>query len=112
MSKPSPTATRQLKAATGQTLSDVEVQRLQALLNKYPSLPLPIATAMVKRAANGPVGSALNRLEEALNQLNDLPDLGSLSGSEVRVLDVILDQITSTVANLRNSLNQTWSQRS
>ncbi len=104
-----PTRTSSKEAMTESPLTPIEARRLQALLEQFPSLPAPIANAMVKRAGQGPVGSALTRLEEALGQLNELPDLRELSGSEVRVLDVTLRQIGDRVAELRNSLNRVWS---
>ncbi len=89
-----------------QPLSDIEARRLQVLLERFSSLPLPVAVAMVKRASDGSVGSVLNQLEAALDQLNSLPNLQGLTGSEVRVLDVTLHLISTRIAELQNTLNQ------
>ncbi len=94
------------KTSAEQSLSDVEARRLQALLERFGSLPLPIAVAMVKRASDGPVGIVLNQLEAALDQLNGLPELQGLTGSEVRVLHVTLHLISTRITELQNSLNQ------
>ncbi len=93
-------------------LSELEASRLRTLQERYASIPFPVAIAMVKRASNGPVGAALYQLENALDQLNDLPDFDTLSGSEVRMLDVTLHLISKRIAELQNSLNRVWGSHS
>ena len=93
------------------SLTQVEANRLHALLDRYASVPMPVAVAMIKRASQGPVGVALNQLETALDQLNNLPDFETLSGSEVRMLDVALYLINTRIAELQNSLNRVWGSR-
>ncbi len=111
-SKPRTTVTEPgttpVESRAQEPLDDIRARRLRALLDRYPSLPMPIATAMINRAAEGPVGLALTQLEQALGQLNDLPDLNTLSGSEIRMLDVTLNLISSRITELQNLLNHVW----
>lgn len=83
-------------------------RRVIALLDTYPTLSLPIATAMVQRAAQEPTGTILAHLEQALDQFDTLPDVAELSGSQIRVLDVALRQVMARVSQLQAQLGAAW----
>lgn len=83
-------------------------RRVIALLDTYPTLSLPIATAMVQRAAQEPTGTILAHLEQALDRFDTLPDVAELSGSQIRVLDVALRQVNARVLQLQSQLRLAW----
>lgn len=82
----------------------VTTRRVQALREAYPTIPLPVALAMLQRASHGLLGIILGRLEDSLGELNALGDFDKLSGSQIRVLDVILSQIVVRISELRAEL--------
>ncbi len=90
------------------TENSIHTRRILALLDAYPTLSLPIATAMVERAAQEPTGAILAELEDALDQFDSLPDITELSGSQVRVLDVALRQITARISQFQIQLHHAW----
>lgn len=97
-----------VQAKTEYPLDSMISRRVQGLRDAYPTLPLPVAIAMVERASTEPMGLILGRLEDALDALNVLGDFGKLSGSQLRVLDVILYQILARIADLRANLQLNW----
>lgn len=82
----------------------VTTRRVQGLREAYPTIPVPVAVAMVERASDGPIGVILGRLEDALSELNAIGEFYKLSGSQIRVLDVVLSQIVVRVSELRAEL--------
>ncbi len=86
----------------------IHTRRVIALLDTYPTLSLPIAMEMVERAAQEPTGIVLAQLEHALDQFDSLPDVKQLSGSQVRVLDVALRQLTARISQLQMQLHHAW----
>lgn len=83
-------------------------RRVIALLDAYPTLSLPIATAMVERALLEPTGKILAQLEGALDQFDSLPDVTQLTGSQIRVLDVALQQVNARISQLQTQLQLAW----
>ncbi len=79
-------------------------RRVDTLREAYPTIPLPVAIAMVERASQEQWGLVLTRLEDALDELNQVEDFEKLSGSQLRLLDVILCRIGSHISNLRARL--------
>ena len=86
----------------------INTRRVIALLDTYPTLSLPIAMGMVERAAQEPTGEILANLENALDQFDSLPDVTQLSGSQVRVLDVALRQVSARISQLQTQLHHAW----
>lgn len=79
-------------------------RRVEALSEAYPTIPLPVAIAMVERASQEQWGIVLTRLEEVLDELNRVEDFEKLPSSHLRLLDVTLCQIDSRISDLRAKL--------
>lgn len=79
-------------------------QRVVALREAYPTIPLPVALAMVERASLDRMGVILGRLEDTLGELDQLDGFEKLSGSQLRVLDVILGQVVARISRVRAAL--------
>ena len=97
-----------LPLSTALAENPIHTRRILALLDAYPTLSLPIATSMVERAAQEPTGAILAQLEDALDQFDTLPDITELSGSQVRVLDVALRQVSARISQLQAQLIRAW----
>ncbi|MCC7163492.1 MAG: hypothetical protein IT331_13435 [Anaerolineae bacterium] len=104
-----PVVTTFVASSSSPTLENsIQERRVIALLDTYPTLSLPIATAMVQRAAQEPTGTILAHLEQALDQFDTLPGIAELSGSQIRVLDVALRQVNARVSQLQSQLRLAW----
>jgi len=82
-------------------LSLRDTRWLVALLSSQPGISLPVAVAMVEAVARSPVGSCLARIEAALDEL---PEPGELTGSERRMVLVILELLMERAQLLRHAL--------
>ena len=80
---------------------------LSALLQLDATLPRPVAEAMVRNVARGPLGNTLSHLEEALTQLESL-NLDDLAGSETRTVLAVLIAMDQRVNALQSKIRQLW----
>ena len=87
--------------ASDNHLSPVDTRRLAALLTFQPHLSLPVALAMVQAVAKTQVGKTLGRIEQALDEL---PEADDLTGSERRMVLVILELLERRIAAMRQTL--------
>ena len=87
--------------ASDHHLSPVDTRRLAALLTFQPHLSLPVALAMVQAVAKTQVGKTLGRIEQALDEL---PEADDLTGSERRMVLVILELLERRIAAMRQTL--------
>jgi len=87
--------------ASDHQLSPVNTRRLAALLSAQPNLSLPVALAMVQAVARSQVGMALERIEQALDEL---PEAGDFTGSERKVVLACLELLERRIAALRQAL--------
>jgi len=87
--------------ANDHRLSLVDTRRLVALLRSQPTLSLPVALAMVQAVGKSRVGEILGRIEQALEEL---PEAHNLTGSERRMVLVILELLQEKVSHLRRVL--------
>ena len=74
---------------------------LVALLSSGPGMALPVAVAMVQGVTRTPVGELLARIEEALDEL---PAPAELTGSERKMILVILDVLMQRAQMLKRAL--------
>ena len=80
---------------------------LSALLESDATLPRPIASAMVRNVARGPLGETLRHLEQALVHLESL-NLDDLAGSEARTVLAVLIAMDRRVNALQFKIRQLW----
>jgi hypothetical protein len=81
---------------------------LTALARFEATLPRPIAEAMVRNVARGPLGSPLRGLEEHLSVLESLR-VEELAGSEARTILAALIQTHERLIALQTRIRQLWS---
>jgi len=74
---------------------------LVALLSSAPGMALPVAVAMARGVAATPVGQLLASIEEALD---GLPAPADLTGSERRMILVILEVLVERARLLKEAL--------
>ncbi len=86
--------------------STVEQWRV-ALLEFDPTLPRPVAEAMVQNVGRGPLGSSLQQLEAGLAELERVR-LDEITGSEARTVLAILLQLDRRVLELQSRIRQLW----
>jgi len=87
---------------------DPIVQRwLTALLQFDPTLPRPIADAMVRNVDRGPLGNSLRQLDGHLMELESIR-VEDLAGSEARTILAVLIQMNHRVAELQAKIHQLW----
>ena len=80
---------------------------LSALLELDPTLPRPVADAMVRNVARGPLGETLCHLEQALMHLESL-NLDDLAGSEARTVIAVLMVMDRRVNALQSKIRELW----
>lgn len=80
---------------------------LSALLELDATLPRPVADAMVRNVARGPLGETLRHLEQALMHLESL-NLDDLAGSEARTVLAVLIVMDQRVVLLQSKIRQLW----
>ncbi len=88
-------------------LDKIQTRWLAALQATLPNLAKPIAVAMVQGAARGSIGTALALIENGLMQIESC-DLGRLTGSEVKVLAAILQQMDMAVIQLEEEIRRLY----
>lgn len=108
LTPPNPVLNAQISRTPLDSEHSNHARRVIALLDAYPTLSLAIATAMVECAAQEPTGILIAQLERALDQFDTLSDVTHLSGSQVRVLDVALRQISARISQLQIQLQRAW----
>lgn len=78
-----------------------------ALLQFDPTLPRPVAQAMIQNVVRGPLGKSLCQLEEGLGRLEGVhPE--QVTGSEARTVLAILIQMDRRVMELQTRIRQLW----
>lgn len=78
-----------------------------ALLQFDPTLPRPVALAMIQNVTRGPLGESLRQLEEGLSNLERVhPE--QVTGSEARTVLAILLQMDRRVMELQSRIRQLW----
>jgi len=80
---------------------------LSALLELDATLPRPVADAMVRNVARGPLGETLHHLEQSLMHLESL-NLDDLAGSETRTVLAVLIAMERRVNALQLKIRQLW----
>ena len=80
---------------------------LAALQAHQPSLPQPVALAMVDAVGRGPLGEPLRNIQAALTRLAN-SNLQDFTGSEARVLIAILRQMDDELELMEDRLNHLW----
>lgn len=93
-----------------QQLQDDEVlirRWVQLAERYYPELAQPIIRAMAQRAAQGPFGPNLRKMEEGMFGLNDSA-LIEMTGSELQMLAAILRQLKEETSRLLTQISEQW----
>lgn len=94
---------------------DQQLQGDEALIRRwvqlaeryYPELAQPIIRAMAQRAAQGPFGPTLRKIEEGMLGLNDSA-LIDMTGSELQMLAAILQQLIEETSRLLAQISEQW----
>jgi len=82
----------------------------EALKSYDPTLPPPVATAMVARVAQSALGPPLQQISAALGSLEET-SIEDLTGSEAQTLIAILRQTRSRLEVLETRINTLWERK-
>ncbi len=90
-------------------LDDEElIQRWVEIARRYyPELAKPISRAMAQRAARGPFGPALRKIEEGMLGLDESA-IGEMTGSELQMLSAILQQLQEEIGHRLTRISGQW----
>ncbi len=93
------------QTASSSTILDAWVNALQ---ERYPNLPLPIARAMAEAALRGPFGFPLEQIDQCLKSLGQDRAIASMTGSELQMLAAVLAHLESEVHDLSRQVAGRW----